>query len=145
MFRSGIFMGHPQRLGHGVEASLQEPTLIPTPTVASNVAKSSQSWSGPYDLPAGEVATTCAEDLARLHRHLDRLPYLFQLALVGPAAHLAMDLGGDDCPLPPAAAAGEPVVDDGFRLAWLAAVAVGGVEEVDPLLMGNVNVRWPAE
>jgi hypothetical protein len=56
MFRSGIFMGHPQRLGHGVEAPLQEPTLIPTPTVASNVAKISQSWSGPYYLPAGEVA-----------------------------------------------------------------------------------------
>jgi hypothetical protein len=48
-----------------------------------------------------------------------------------------LDLGGDDCPLPPAAAAGEPVADDGFRLARLAAVAVGSVEEVNPLLMGN--------
>jgi hypothetical protein len=100
MFRSGIFMGHPQRLGHRVEAPLQDPTLLPTPTVASSVAKISQSWSGPYDLPAGEVATTGVEDLAR--------------------------------------------ADDGFRLAWLAAVAVGGVE-VDPLLMGNVHVIWPAE
>ena len=36
--------------------------------------------------------------------------------------------------------AGEPVADYGFRLAWLVAVAVGDVEEVDPLLVGNVHV-----
>jgi hypothetical protein len=35
--------GSSQRLGRGVEAPLQEPTLIPTPTVASNVAKISHS------------------------------------------------------------------------------------------------------
>ena len=40
---------------------------------------------------------------------------------------------------PPAAAAGEPVADDGFRLARLAAAAVGGVEEVDPPVVGNVH------
>src|SRR5215211_8054589 len=39
MFRSGILMGHPQRLGHGVEAPLQDPTLRPASTVASNVAR----------------------------------------------------------------------------------------------------------
>src|SRR5688572_1786404 len=126
------------------------------------------------DVPAGEVATAGVEELAGLHRDLDRLPDLLprrvpidvvelveidvvglqpaqtciersadverrQLAFVGPAPHLAIDLGGDDGPLPPAAAAGEPVADDGFRLARLAAVAVGGVEEVDPLLMGDVH------
>src|ERR671917_2469856 len=30
-----------------------------------------------------------------------------QLALVWPRAHLAVDLGGNDCPLPPAATAGQ--------------------------------------
>ena len=56
-----------------------------------------------------------------------------------PAPHFAVDLGGNDGPLPPAATPGEPVADDGFRLARLAAVAVGGVEEVDPRLMGVVH------
>jgi hypothetical protein len=118
--------------------------VIPTPTVAINVAKISQSWSGPYDFASRRSCYyrrrgSCPP--APAPRSPARSP---PLALVGPAAHLAIDLGGDDCPLPPAAAAGEPVADDGFRLAWLAAVAVGGVEEGDPLLMGNVHVRWRA-
>jgi hypothetical protein len=43
-------------------------------------------------------------------------------------SHLAVDLGGDEGPLPPAAAGGEPVADDRFSFARLAAIAVGGVE-----------------
>ena len=64
-----------------------------------------------------------------------------QLALVGPVAHRAVNLGGQDGPLPPAAAAGEPVPQNGFCLARLGAVAVGGVEEVNPRLVGNVHDR----
>jgi hypothetical protein len=57
----------------------------------------------------------------------------------GPAPHLPVDLGGNNGPLPPAAACGEPVADDGFCLARLAAVAVGGVEEIDARLVGDVH------
>jgi hypothetical protein len=60
--------------------------------------------------------------------------------LAGFRSHLAADLDGNDGPLgplAPAAAAGEPVADDGFGLARLATVAVGGVEDVDARLVAS--------
>jgi hypothetical protein len=62
-----------------------------------------------------------------------------QFAIVGPAAHLAVDLGGNDSAVAPAPAAGEPVADDGFGFARLTAVAVGGVEEVNTRIVGEVH------
>ena len=78
-----------------------------------------------------------------------------KLALVGPVPHGPVQLGGQHGPLPPAAAAREPVTDDllgpaRMRFVVLAdlpgrggrpAVAVGGVEEVDADLVGVIHDR----
>ena len=66
-----------------------------------------------------------------------------ELAGVGPVVHVAVELGRDDRPLAPAAALGEPVADDGFRgaLARRSAVDVGGVEEIDALLVGRSMIE----
>src|SRR5207253_1119898 len=63
---------------------------------------------------------------------------------VGPVAHRAIDLGGDDGLLAPAAALGEPAADDllgraDAALAVHLTVAVGRVEEVDAELVGTVH------
>jgi hypothetical protein len=61
--------------------------------------------------------------------------------VVGPVAHLPVDLGGQDDLLPATAALGEPAADDllGDTLTGLPAVDVGGVEEVDAQLEGLVH------
>ncbi len=64
-----------------------------------------------------------------------------ELALVGPLPHVAVQLGGEDGPLAAAAALREPAADDLFGAALVLgpAVDVGGVEEVDALLVGGVH------
>jgi hypothetical protein len=57
-----------------------------------------------------------------------------QEGVVGPVAHRAIELGGDDRLVTAPLAAGEPPADDllGDALTLLPAVDVGRVEEVDP-------------
>ncbi|MNS88881.1 hypothetical protein D3C72_1228730 [compost metagenome] len=64
-----------------------------------------------------------------------------ELRGVGPLAHVAVDLGGDDDLLAPAAALGEPAAEDllGDALAAHPAVDVGRVEEVDAVLERAVH------
>jgi hypothetical protein len=66
-----------------------------------------------------------------------------QVSLVGPFAHLLVDLGGDHGPVAAPAALREPAPDDllGQALAGMPAVDVGGVEEVHALLVGAVHDR----
>src|SRR5579859_4109150 len=78
-----------------------------------------------------------------------------QLALVGPGSHRPVQLGGQDGPFPPPAATREPLADDLLGPARVglgvladlagrtldAAVAVGGVEEVDADLKRVIHDR----
>ena len=64
-----------------------------------------------------------------------------ELALVGPVAHVAVELRGEDRPLAPPAALREPVADDALRAAAVLAppVDVGRVEVIHALLVGPVH------
>jgi hypothetical protein len=64
-----------------------------------------------------------------------------ELALVGPVTHVAVELGGEHGALAATAAAGEPAAEDLLGLAGLGAVAVGGVEEVEAVLVSGVHDR----
>ena len=66
-----------------------------------------------------------------------------ELRVVGPVAHVAVELGREDRTLAPSAALGEPAPDDllGDALALLPAVDVRGVEEVDAVLVRAVHDR----
>src|SRR4029077_19650805 len=64
-------------------------------------------------------------------------------AVARPFAHLAVDLGGEDDALAPAAALGEPAAHDLLRdaLAGLPSVDVRGIEEVDAGIERPVHER----
>ncbi len=64
-----------------------------------------------------------------------------EAVVIGPVAHAAVDLGGQDDLLAASAALGEPAPDDlfGDAFADLPAVDVGGVEEVDAEFEGLVH------
>ncbi len=62
-----------------------------------------------------------------------------QAAVVGPLARREVELGGQDGPVAPAAPGGEPPADDLLGAAF--AVHIGGVEEVDAVLVRTVHDR----